>query len=84
MTNIIERGCRKMTLASARLGDSYTVSNLGIDLDTKRRLGALGLTRGTKIKLLNRNRSGSVIVMVRGSRLALGRKIAESIRLREA
>jgi ferrous iron transport protein A len=73
-----------MTLASARLGGTYTVIDLGLDMVTRRRLEALGLTRGTKIKLLNRNRSGSVIIMVRGSRFALGKNIAESIQMREA
>lgn len=73
-----------MTLASARLGGTYTVIDLGLDMVTRRRLEALGLTRGTKIKLLNRNRSGSVIIMVRGSRFALGKNIAELIQMREA
>ncbi|HCA69193.1 MAG TPA: ferrous iron transport protein A [Lachnospiraceae bacterium] len=73
-----------MTLADARLGGTFTVGTLELDMVTMRRLEALGLTKGTKIKLLNRNRSGSVIIMVRGSRLALGRKIAEAIRMREA
>lgn len=73
-----------MTLASARLGGTYTVIDLELDMVTRRRLEALGLTRGTKIKLLNRNRSGSVIIMVRGSRFALGKNIAESIQMREA
>lgn len=73
-----------MTLADARLGGTFTVGILELDMVTMRRLEALGLTKGTKIKLLNRNRSGSVIIMVRGSRLALGRKIAEAIRMREA
>jgi len=73
-----------MTLASARLGGTYIVNDLRLDMVTMRRLESLGLTRGTKIKLLNRNRSGSVIIMVRGSRLALGKNIAESIQMREA
>jgi len=73
-----------MTLASARLGGTYIVSDLKLDMVTMRRLESLGLTRGTKIKLLNRNRSGSVIIMVRGSRLALGKNIAELIQMREA
>lgn len=73
-----------MTLASVRLGETYTVSTLNLDVVTMRRLEALGLTRGTKIRVLNRNRSGSVIIMVRGSRLALGRNIADSIQMREA
>lgn len=73
-----------MTLQNARIGSIYTVNSLELDIATMRRLEALGLTRGTKIKILNRNRGGSVILMVRGSRLALGKKIAEAICMREA
>lgn len=71
-----------MTLRNARIGGTYTVDSLDLDMVTMRRLGALGLTKGTNIKLLNRNHGGSVILMVRGSRLAVGRKIAESIQMR--
>jgi ferrous iron transport protein A len=72
-----------MTLQNAKIGFHYTVKSMELDTVTMRRLEALGLTRGTSIKILNRNRGGSVILMVRGSRLALGRKIAESILMRE-
>lgn len=73
-----------MTLENAKIGASYTVSSIELDTVTMRRLGALGLTKGTGIKLLNRNHGGSVIIMVRGSRLAVGKKIAESILMEEA
>jgi Fe2+ transport system protein FeoA len=42
------------------------------------------MTRGTGVRLLNRNREGTVIIMVRGSRLALGKGITGSILVREA
>lgn len=73
-----------MTLAHGEVGKTYIVNSLGLDNATMRRLGALGLNRGTKVKLLNRNRGGSVIIMVRGSRLALGKHIAELIQMGEA
>jgi ferrous iron transport protein A len=73
-----------MTLNNARIGDTYIVNSINLDVVTTRRLQALGLTQGTNIKILNRNRTGSVIVMVRGSRLALGMKIAELIHMKEA
>ena len=73
-----------MTLQKAEIGVLYTVKSLNLDMATMRRLEALGLTKGTNIRILNRNRGGSVIVMVRGSRLALGRKIAETIHMKEA
>jgi ferrous iron transport protein A len=73
-----------MTLQNAKIGVNYTVNTLNLDMATMRRLEALGLTKGTNVKILNRNRGGSVILMVRGSRLALGKKIAETIHTKEA
>jgi ferrous iron transport protein A len=73
-----------MTLHSATIGKTYTVKSLDLDTATKRRLEALGLTVGTKINILNRNHGGAVILMVRGSRLAIGAKIAETIHMKEA
>lgn len=72
-----------MTLKDARIGAVYTVSFLDLDKVTKRRLEALGIIRGTGLKILNRSRGGSVILMVRGSRLALGRRITETIHAKE-
>ncbi|MDF2907018.1 MAG: FeoA family protein [Herbinix sp.] len=73
-----------MTLKDAKIGASYTVNSLNLDIVTRRRLEALGLTKGTDINVLNRSRSGAVILMVRGSRLAIGSKIAETIHMKEA
>lgn len=73
-----------MTLQNAKIGVTYTVNSLNLDIVTRRRLEALGLTKGTNISILNRNRGGAVILMVRGSRLALGAKIAETIHMKEA
>lgn len=72
-----------MTLLSGKIGNIYTVDSINLDMAAKRRLVALGLTRGTDIKILNRNNGGSIILMVRGSRLALGSKIAEAIHMKE-
>ncbi|MGF7143715.1 ferrous iron transport protein A [Anaerotaenia torta] len=73
-----------MTLLDAEIGSTYKVSSLNLDIATRRRLEALGLTRGTSINVLNRSRSGAVIIMVRGTRLAVGEKIAETIHTKEA
>lgn len=72
-----------MTLQKAKIGNFYEVISMNLDMATMRRLEALGLTKGTNIKILNRNRGGSVILMVRGSRLALGNKITEEIHMKE-
>ena len=71
-----------MTLKGAEIGNTYIVESMDLDLVTMRRLGALGITKGTHVRVLNRNSGGAVIFMVRGSRLAAGKKIAEAIEIR--
>lgn len=73
-----------MTLENALIGRTYIVESIDLGRVTARRMEALGLTRGTVIKLLNKSRNGSIIIKVRGSRLALGKEIAASIQIREA
>lgn len=71
-------------LVSGKIGNSYLVENISLDRDISRRLQALGVTKGTKINVLNNKKSGSVIFSVRGSRLAVGRQIASGIEVKEA
>jgi ferrous iron transport protein A len=72
-----------MTLQEAKIGVTYVIASMDLDQATSRRLGVLGLTKGTKIKVLNRNLGGATILMVRGSRLALGKKITQTIHMGE-
>lgn len=72
-----------MTLVQGIIGQEYRVNNIDVDVSISRRLQALGLTPGTKVKVLNNKRSGSVIFKVRGTRLAIGRRIAEGISVSE-
>ena len=74
-----------MTLSEGKSGASYIVEDVTVDQRISRRLEALGLNDGTQIQLLNQKRNkGAFIIMVRGTRLALGRKIADGITVREA
>lgn len=68
-----------MKLHDMKIGQSATVSGTLLRQDTTRRLEMLGLTGGTQIKLLNKKRSGAVIVKLRGTRYAFGREIAEKV-----
>lgn len=72
-----------MTLLKGTIGNTYTVKELSLEKTTKRRLEALGLTDGTKVTILNKKENGSIIFKVRGTRLAIGRQIADSIVLKE-
>lgn len=73
-----------MTLKDGQIGDYYIVKDLKLEQQIRRRLEALGLIGGTKIQLMNRNLDGSVVFKVRGTRLAIGNKIAEAIGVEEA
>ena len=68
-----------MKLHDMKIGESATVDGTLLRQDTARRLEMLGLTHGTQIKLLNKKRSGAVIVKLRGTRYAFGRDIAEKV-----
>lgn len=72
-----------MTLLNGKIGSTYKVVDLSLEKSIERRLEALGLTEGTHIIVLNNKKSGSVIFKVRGTRLAVGKKIAGSINLEE-
>lgn len=84
MIIIINKGDATMSLLDGKRGGTYIVKEISLERVIERRLGAMGLTHGTKITVLNNKRSGSVIFKVRGTRLAVGRKIAGAIQIGEA
>ena len=63
--------------------NSYIIEGLFLPLQTEKRLEALGMTKGTPVEVLNRKRSGTMIVRVRGTRFALGRGITGKIEVAE-
>ena len=73
-----------MKLSEGEIGRIYEVKTIDIVDAVTRRLEALGLTGQTKITVLNRKRGGCMIIKVRGTRLAVGRRIAEGIQVKEA
>ena len=68
-----------MTLAGTAVGAPVRVEAISLPENLKRRLQMLGLTKGTKIKVLRRKRNGAVIFYVRGTRYAAGKRIAQGI-----
>ena len=72
-----------MTLRDINIGGQCRISCIKLRSDTARRLEMLGLTVRTPIQLLNKKKSGAVIVKVRGTRFAFGREIAEGIEVSE-
>ena len=72
-----------MTLAEGKIGNTYQVLKTEVEENTERRLEALGLTEGTKVLVLNKKGSGTMIFNVRGTRLAIGPQIAREISVKE-
>ena len=68
-----------MKLSEGVKGRSYLVKDLQALPSINRRLEALGVNADTRVILTNRKKTGTVIIKVRGTWLALGQKIAGSI-----
>ena len=68
-----------MVLSDAKTGFDYTIEKIELDLKVTRRLQVLGLTHGTKISVLNKKVSGPVIIKVRGTRFAVGKRFCDGI-----
>lgn len=72
-----------MTLYDGKAGGSYEVEGVFVEEAVTRRLQALGINDGTRVKILNRKKKGAMIIQVRGTRLALGRHISSYIEVKE-
>lgn len=72
-----------MKLNEGEIGRTYLVTDVQIEERLTRRLEALGVNEQTPVVILNKKGSGSLIIKVRGTRLALGRQISEGISVRE-
>lgn len=71
-----------MTLYDGQKGKVYEVNGVYVEESITRRLQALGLNDGTKVKILNRKKGGALIIQVRGTRLALGKHISCGIEVK--
>lgn len=72
-----------MKLYEGRIGNTYAVRSVTVEEAITRRLEALGVNERTHITVLNKKQSGTMIIKVRGTRLALGRRITGGIEVEE-
>ena len=56
-----------MSIDDGAVNALYEVTELHVKDEIMRRLEALGITEGTKIRILNRKRNGACIIQVRGT-----------------
>lgn len=73
-----------MRLKEGKDNHTYIVTSIEIELNLERRLEALGLTQGSRITILNNDKKGAITVRFRGTRFALGKRIADHILVEEA
>lgn len=72
-----------MVLKEGENHHTYEVLSIHIELQLERRLEALGLTEGSLITILNNDKQGALTVKFRGTRFALGKRIADNIEVME-
>lgn len=73
-----------MTLYEGRVGSAYMVRGIHLEQNAiTRRLEALGLNEMTRLQIQNSKRGGAFIIKVRGTRLAIGKRIAQGIEVEE-
>lgn len=70
---------RTVTLGTLPAGKTATVAELQGGRGFTTRMAALGFTPGAEITMIQNFGSGPVIVLVRGTRIALGRGEAEHV-----
>ncbi len=83
-TGRITKGDEHMRLKEGKNNKVYIVERIEIEQNLERRLEALGLTEGSCIEVLNNDKKGAMTVRFRGTRFALGKRIADHIIVREA
>jgi len=71
-------------LAMVKPGETVQVTEVRAGGGLQRRLADLGLTRGVRIKVINSQRPGPVLINLRGARVALGRGVAQKIAVEKA
>lgn len=71
-----------MSLSMVQSGELVQVVAVRAGWGLQRRLADMGLTPGVRVKVINSQGRGPVILDLRGSRLALGHGVAHKIMVR--
>ena len=64
-------------------GESVMVTAVRAGWGLQRRLGDMGITPGTPLKVVSAGTKGQVVIEVRGSRLGLGHGVAQKIKVKK-
>ena len=80
---MIVKDGHRMKLYEGNIGATYLVESVHVDDAINRRLEALGVNENTRLLVMNKKKSVTMIIKVRGTRLALGRRITGGIDIKE-
>lgn len=72
-----------MRLKDGKENTAFEVIEMHLPSNTERRLEVLGLIEGSNVIVISNKKKGAMIVKIRGTRFALGQKIAENITVKE-
>lgn len=73
-----------MTLDKGLVGKRYIVEKTQLPLQLEKRMEALGMTAGTEVELTHKKGKGTSVLVLRGTRFAVGTGVASKIVVREA
>lgn len=76
-------GEKNMKLIDGTIGESYQVKASHVPSELKHRLEALGLTMDAPVKILHKKRKGAMVILLRGTRFAIGSGIAKAVTVTE-
>ena len=76
---VMDKDVDKMTLSKIESGKTVQMVSIEGGRNLKSRLASMGLISGVKIKVVRNSSNGPFIVVVKGSRLVLGRGMAQKI-----
>lgn len=68
-------------MSDGKEGVVYRVRSVKLPLQTQKRMQALGMTYDTRVEILHRKGSGTMVVLLRGTRFAIGRGISGKIQV---
>ena len=68
-----------MNLSETKINHEYIIDKINIDKCTSIRLQILGVLKGTHILVINKMKSGAIILKVRGTRLGIDKEVVNSI-----
>jgi ferrous iron transport protein A len=74
---------KPLLLSEIKEGEEAEIISIKTGLKMIKRLADLGLTAETKIKIIRKAISGPIEIKIRGSKLALGRGLANKISVKK-